>query len=246
MIQAAATTDRRPLSEQVADAIMRHILEENLVPGDRLPTEPELIDSFDVSRTVIREAGRTLIARGIVTIRPRRGMEVAEFDQRNLSRQVALMLRLGGGTFTELMEMRQALEPDMAAYAALRRTQDDIDELRRLVELIGEGHSLETQEEREAHIAADLDFHSVIARATGNPFFAHMALPFNEILFATYSTSPGYTPERGKTHDEHAGIAEAIEARDVEQARALALSHIQRVTDAAEKLTPSMTLKGTE
>lgn len=232
----SSTTDRRPLSEQVADAIMEQILEENLEPGDQLPTEPELIERFEVSRTVVREAGRTLVARGVVSIRPRRGMQVAEFDQSNLSRQVALMLRLGGGTFTQLMEMRQALEPEMTAAAAERRTEKDITELRRLVEAVGPNGV--GNNDRAAHIAADLDFHAVIAGATGNPLFQHLTLPFNEILTATYLQSPGYELEGSHTHEEHALIAEAIAAGDPATARAHAITHINRVTAAASTLTP--------
>ncbi|MFB8386758.1 FadR/GntR family transcriptional regulator [Microbacterium sp. NPDC055910] len=240
-----ATTERRPLSEQVADAVTAHILEKNLRPGDQLPTEPELTEAFGVSRTVIREAGRTLVARGVVSIRPRRGMQVAQFDQRNLSRQVALMLRLGGGTFPQLMEMRRALEPEMAAHAALRRTDAELDELFELVEFIEvvhEGESANTA----AHVAADLGFHSVIARATGNPFFAHMSLPINEILAATYLRSPGYSPERSKTHEEHRLIAEAIAASDAPTARELTIAHINRVTAAAEALAPHIDFSGAQ
>lgn len=244
MTASTPSTDRRPLSEQVADALMSRILEENLQPGDQLPTEPDLIESFGVSRTVVREAGRTLLARGVVSIRPRRGMQVAEFDERNLSRQVALMLRLGGGNFTQLMEMRRALEPDMAAYAALRRTAEDIADLNRLVELIDADHAGGDTDLAE-HIAHDLEFHAVLARATGNPFFLQLTLPFNEILTATYLQSPGYTPERSKTHDEHARIAGAVAAGDADLARELAVNHVNRVTDAAESLTQHIRSKGT-
>ena len=236
MMKPGLAADRRPLSEQVADALTTQILEENLQPGDQLPTEPELIESFGVSRTVVREAGRTLVARGVVSIRPRRGMQVADFDERNLSRQIALMLRLGGGTFSQLMEVRKALEPDMAAAAALRRSDVEISELNRLVSLIevvdGEDFNL------TEHVAHDLEFHSVIARSTGNPFFSHLILPFNEILTATYAHSPGYAPERSKTHDEHSRIAAAIEAGDAELARALSEEHVSRVSAAAATLTP--------
>ncbi|MBK0418093.1 FadR family transcriptional regulator [Leucobacter sp. CSA1] len=244
MTRVAPFADRRPLSEQVADAIMSRILDENLQPGDQLPTEPELIESFGVSRTVVREAGRTLVARGVVNIRPRRGMQVAEFDEQNFSRQVALMLRLGGGTFTQLMEMRRSLEPGMTAYAAMRRSDADVEELYRLVELV-RATGDETESERALHIESDLGFHSVIAHATGNPFFSHMTLPFNEILTATYLQSPGYAPERSKTHDEHARIADAIAAGDAELARTVAIEHVNRVTAAAEALTPHIRFGGT-
>ena len=226
---------RRPLSEQVADSIMSSILARNLEPGDQLPTEPELIDEYDVSRTVIREAGRILVARGVVSIRPRRGMQVAPFNEKNLTGQIALMLRLGGGTFSQLIEVRRAIEPDMAAYAALRRPTEAVAELDHLVNQI-EPLSDDSPEARANYIAADLGFHTALARATQNPFFIHLALPFNEILTSTYQNSTGYAPEQSKTHAEHAAIAEAVADKDPDRAQALAAAHITRVSSAAAKL----------
>lgn len=233
MSEALRMTERRPLSEQVADTLMERILEQDLVPGDRLPTEPELATEFGVSRTVVREAGRTLVARGVVTIRPRRGMEVAEFDQRILSRQVGLMLQLGGGTFAQLQEMREALEPGMASWAAVRRDEQDLHELDVLVSQVD---PTTTALDIEESIAADVEFHAAVARATDNPFFERLVHPINEILSATYITSPGYSPERAKTHTEHARIADAIRRGDPELARREMLEHIARIGDAVETL----------
>lgn len=233
MSEALRMTERRPLSVQVADTLMERILEQDLIPGDRLPTEPELAAEFGVSRTVVREAGRTLVARGVVTIRPRRGMEVAQFDQGLLSRQVGLMLRLGGGTFTQLQEMREALEPGIASWAAVRRSQGDVLELDELVRRVD---PTTTNLGRQESIAADVEFHAAIARAAANPFFEQLVHPINEILSATYITSPGYTPERAKTHAEHARIADAIRSGDAELARLEMHEHIARIGAAVETL----------
>lgn len=237
----APSTDRRPLSEQVADAVLEWVLDQHLRPGDRLPTEPELIDMFGVSRTVVREASRTLIARGVVDVRPRRGMTVAEFDHRNLARQVALIMRLGGGTFEQLMEMRKSMEPDMTSLAAARRSPQDVANLEELVERIHPSHAISTADERRAQIDADLGFHLAIAHATGNPFFIHTTSSFNEILLDTYVESTGYAPERAKTHEEHRAIARAIAEGDAAKASALAAEHIARVSDAALILTDTVT-----
>jgi DNA-binding FadR family transcriptional regulator len=234
------STDRRPLSEQVADAVLEWVLDQRLRPGDRLPTEPELIDMFGVSRTVVREASRTLIARGVVDVRPRRGMTVASFDQRNLARQVSLIMRLGGGTFDQLMEMRASMEPEMTSLAATRRSAEDVERLDDLVARIDPSHELATPEDRRAHIDADLGFHLAIAQATGNPFFIHTTSSFNEILLDTYTRSSGYAPERTKTHGEHLAIARAVAAGKAEEAGRLATEHINRVSDAAMILTDTM------
>lgn len=225
-------TDRRSLSDQVADLLMEKIILGNLRPGDRLPTEPELIEEYGVSRTVIREAGRMLVARGIVSIQPRIGMTVAEFDQENLARQIGLMLRMGGGTFAQLMEMRETLEPGMVAIAAERRTEDDVKQLELLVELIDP----EKPSSDHSSIDADVQFHALIAHMTGNPFFEHLVYPINAMLSAIYRNSPGYAAEHAKTHVEHRLIADAIANKDAEKARALMTQHLERVTDATGTL----------
>src|SRR3954447_14512152 len=96
---------RRRLPEVVADALQQEILKAGLNAGDRLPTEPELAESYGVSRTVVREAARLLAQRGLVTVRPGRGMTVAEVDGRVIAEQYGLLMRLSDGTFAQLLEL---------------------------------------------------------------------------------------------------------------------------------------------
>jgi DNA-binding FadR family transcriptional regulator len=231
MILNVDAPDRRLLSEQVADSILKNIIDNGLQPGDRMPTEPELVEQFGVSRTVIREAGRILVSRGVVDIRPRRGMVVLKYDGQSLSRQIGLMISVGRGSFEQLMEMRLTLEVQMTELAALRRTATEIADITQLADSIGApGLTFEQT------MVADLGFHSAVAKASGNPFFEHVVNPVNEYLRETYSDSLGYESERGKTHAEHNRIAAAIALGDAVEARLAAHDHLTRVSEAAEQL----------
>ncbi|MFJ9315498.1 FadR/GntR family transcriptional regulator [Pimelobacter simplex] len=221
---------RTRLSDQVADALIQQVVAQELKPGDRLPTEPELVEQFDVSRTVIREASRILVERGLVEIRPRTGMVVADFDGTGFARQFELLLQMKRGSFRELMEMRLALEVGMIEHAAERYTADDRRHIEDALRSF-EGHDLD----HATALEADLEFHSALAEASHNPFFTHIINPINDYLRGAYRPTLGYEAARENTLREHQEIADAVFARDVSGAGQHARQHLMRVladTDA--------------
>jgi GntR family transcriptional regulator, transcriptional repressor for pyruvate dehydrogenase complex len=222
---------RQRLPEVVADAVQQEILSAGLKLGDRLPTEPELAERYRVSRTVVREAARLLAQRGLVTVRPGRGMTVAEVDGRFIAEQYGLLMSLSEGTFAQLLELRLVLEVEMAALAAARRTPEQVAAMhesnRRLAQARGS---------REAFLAADLALHELMAEATGNPFFALVISPINGFLRDAYSTGPGYPSEADHTVEEHGEIAAAIAAGDPAGARFQTERHLRRIIGARNKL----------
>ncbi|WP_345075292.1 FadR/GntR family transcriptional regulator [Paeniglutamicibacter cryotolerans] len=225
---------RNRLSEQVAEQITADLIRRGLKPGDRLETEPELVEQYDVSRSVIREAGRILDERGLVDIRPGRGMVVAAFDGSGISRQYALMLELTDGTFRQLMEMRLVMEVGMTELAALNHTEADAALIRETITAYGTAGA-----DQEKALEWDLAFHRALAIASGNPFFVHSVEPINEYLRRTYKSSLGYVAEQHATLQEHTAIAEAIFSRDSTKAAAMTRAHLERVLAASEHLTTS-------
>ncbi|MBP2388386.1 FadR/GntR family transcriptional regulator [Paeniglutamicibacter kerguelensis] len=223
---------RNRLSEQVADRITADVIRRGLKPGDRLETEPELVEQYDVSRSVIREAGRILDERGLVDIRPGRGMVVAAFDGSGISRQYELMLELTDGTFRQLMEMRLVLEVGMTELAANNHTDEDEARIRETLS----GYNSAGADQQMA-LEWDLAFHRAIAVASSNPFFVHSIEPINGYLRKTYKSSLGYVAEQDATMKEHTAIAEAIFARDGNKAATMARAHLERVLAASEHLT---------
>ena len=149
---AGSIRTKQRLSDTVAQALQEDIL--GLTTGDRLPTEAELVERFGVSRTVVREATRLLVQRGLATVSPGRGMTVAAVDGSVIAEQYGLLLRLGGGSFEELMELRLVLEVEMAALAAARRTPAQLAELNRLNERLQAADPAGKE-----FLEADLTFH---------------------------------------------------------------------------------------
>jgi GntR family transcriptional regulator, transcriptional repressor for pyruvate dehydrogenase complex len=219
---AGSIRTKQRLSDTVAQALQEDIL--GLTTGDRLPTEAELVERFGVSRTVVREATRLLVQRGLATVSPGRGMTVAAVDGSVIAEQYGLLLRLGGGSFEELMELRLVLEVEMAALAAARRTPAQLAELNRLNERLQAADPTGKE-----FLEADLTFHERIAEASGNPFFLLMMRPVNTFLADTYSTGAGYPSEAPRTVQEHLEIARAIEAGNPARARFAAEDHLRRI-----------------
>jgi len=230
---------RRRLSETLADTLQNEIVD--LSPGDRLPTEAEVAARFDVSRTVVRETARLLVQRGLVTVKPGRGMTVAKFDGRLIADQYGLLLRRSEGSFEQLLELRLVLEVELAVFAAARRTEEHLaamDEANReLAEALGESDArLGEPDARAAFLDADLRFHEVLARAAENPFFQLVIRPVNGFLRDTYRSGPGYPSEGGNTLREHREIAEAIASGDPSRARFAMENHLRRIARHSDRL----------
>lgn len=226
-----AVPRRGRLSEYVADAIIAQLAASDLKAGDRLPTEPELESQFDVSRSVIREATRILVDRGVVTIRPRKGMVVADFDGTAVARQFELLLQLKHGSFEQLMEMRLVLEVGVIEHAAHRHTAKD----RKDIEAALANFREHETSHREA-LEADLEFHVAVARASHNPFFVYLINPINDYLRSVYSESLGYDAATQETFREHTEIAEAIFRRDAAAAGLHAREHLLRIQNSSQSL----------
>jgi len=222
---------RQRLPEALADRLQQEILKRKLAVGDRMPTEVELAQRFDVSRTVVREAARLLVQRGLVTVKPGRGMTIAHFDGRFIAEQYSLLLRLSNGTFAQLLDFRLVLEVEMSAMAAQQRTEEQLAGMRETNDALRAALG-----SRADFLAADLTFHELIATASGNPFYPLVIGPINGFLRETYSTGPGYPSEAHHTVTEHDEIADAIAAKDSAWAHAATDRHLRRVAASRDVL----------
>lgn len=227
------------LSEVVAERIQRDLLDQGLRPGDRLPTEPQLAERHGVSRTVVREAGRILDQRGLVDIRPGRGMVVAQPDGSAVARQYALMLGMNPATFTQLMEVRLLVEAEVAALAAERRTEEDLRELRDCVER-ARAHPADFP----TCLKADVRFHETVVRASGNPLLSWFMDPVNSCLRASYRDATRYLASLPRTLEEHGVLLAALASGDPAAAREAARAHLRRVVAERDHLVPGGEARG--
>lgn len=223
-----AIADRRrdSLSSLVANALEEMIRSEELKIGDKLPTESELGQMFDVSRTVVREAVSHLKSLGVVE--SRRG--VGAFVRRQHAGTSFLAQGPSPGTVTDildLLEFRIAVEVEAAGLAAKRRNDDDLarleDNLRRFAD--NPGDDLAKRE--------DFEFHRLIGVASRNPIYANFYDSLGDAMLPRSQVADLVIPSRIKGYldqvlDEHRGIHACIAAGDVEGAKRAMHLHLSR------------------
>lgn len=210
------------LSDRIAGELQRLILSEELAFGERLPTEPELCRLFGVSRTVVREAVRSLESKGLLEVRQGGGTTVRFPDVAQASELLTIMLRTSGGDIFHLVhEVRALLEVEIAGLAADRRTEADLAMLERRLNQAREpalGH--------EAWARADVELHRTIALATHNPLHAVLLNSMAEMLMELRITAARLddTPHRADRY--HDRIVGAIRAGDRRASRRAMREHM--------------------
>jgi GntR family transcriptional repressor for pyruvate dehydrogenase complex len=215
------------LYEQIVQQIEDTILKGNLKPGDQLPAERDLAEQFGVSRTAVREAVKALREKGLVEAYTGRGTFVTNGTLHAIRQSLDLMVKIGQADgATQLVEVREILEPEIAALAAERAEEQHLAALREAVAIMDA-----SLEDAEAFIEADLDFHLALAEAAGNPIILSLIDSIVGLLreqrLGTFETPGG--PQRGQYY--HRRILAAIETRNAEQARSEMRAHLQQVRD---------------
>jgi GntR family transcriptional repressor for pyruvate dehydrogenase complex len=224
--------DRRKVYAQVAEQLLAEIGRGRLKPGDPLPPERELTETFRVGRSSIREALRMLESQGVITAANGGTFVVAEATNPMWS-SLRLALALDAQTgLHDLYELRRILDCEAAALAAQRHGDDD---LAAMDAAIGEMERALVDETEEAFILADLRFHLAIAEATGNRLISHTMQAARGVvrraLLAVVRVPQ--SPERAVV--EHRVVREAIAGGNPESARDAMRAHLERVERDAAK-----------
>lgn len=214
------------LYEQIVEQIEHSILKGVLKPGDQLPAERELAQQFGVSRTAVREAVKTLREKGLVEAYSGRGTFVTDGTSQAMRESLDLLIKIGQQEgSTHLAELRQILEPEIAALAATRIEEQLVATMREAVAVMD--RSLRNP---DAYIEADLDFHLALAEAAGNPLVLSLIDSIVGLLreqrMGIFYVEGG--PERGQYH--HKRIFQAIEKRDPDAAREAMRAHLTQVS----------------
>lgn len=150
---------------QVIDHLRGGIVSGSYPPGMALPSEGRLAETLAVSRTVIREAMRSLRSQGLVVMSQGARPRIAAIDHGPTVESLDLLLRRSRTTLLQLTEVRRPLESTIACHAATRATAADVAALRASIA------DLERATNLESRVAADVRFHERLAVATGNPVF---------------------------------------------------------------------------
>ncbi|NML30190.1 FadR/GntR family transcriptional regulator [Paraburkholderia antibiotica] len=221
----------RALSDTVAQQLLKQIDKGTFVRGGKLPTETVLAQQFGVSRTVIREALSRLKNEGVVEPRQGSGVFVAAHGAIRPLR-IDYAEAVERGSVVQILALRRAIEAEVAAEAATRRSETDLTAidaaLARIDAAVADG---------ENGVAEDVAFHRAIAAATGNPYFLKTLTFLNQYLEAGTVVTRRNEARREdfsrQVRDEHAAIAAAIRAGDPVAARQAAQTHLH---NAARRL----------
>ena len=219
------------LYEQIVDQIERLIVGGNLKVGDQLPSERELAEQFEVSRTAVREAIKALREKGLVEIRLGRGTFVTNGASGAVRRSLGLLLRDENG-FMNLAEVREILEPEIAALAATRVTEENIAAMTEAVGIMDTA-----LDNVEIFVEADLDFHLALAEATQNPLIPLLVDSIVDLLREQRKRTGNVEGGLARGQYHHKKILEAIIQRDSLAARQAMQNHLLQVREDSNAST---------
>ncbi len=217
------------LYQQIVEQIEQSIRAGTLKPGDQLPAERDLAQQFGVSRTAVREAVKALYEKGIVEAIPGRGTFVIDGTHQAIKQSLDLVLSFGRSEgFTFLEEVREILEPEIAARAAVRAGEKQRGAMREAIEAMDAA-----PHDPPAYIEADLDFHLALAEAAQNPLILALIDSIVELLREqrekVFDAAEG--PIHGQIH--HRRILDAVIRRDPQAARQTMTAHLAQVKEDA-------------
>jgi DNA-binding FadR family transcriptional regulator len=214
-------------SERLGMALERQIVSGRLPAGARLPTEDELCGYMNVSRSVIRDAIRALVARGLITVRRGRGMSVAMPSDAAFSRALLVLLARSDLTTGDVLQARATLETRLVGLAASSGTDADwvrLDEALETFARAAEDGDDDTA--NKAHSA----FHAGIVAAIHQPALDRMLNPLAEITLVSSAASLVRNRPEDWEVEFHRPILNALRARDPEAAERAMVDHFEAAT----------------
>jgi len=216
------------LSEKLVEQIKQQIVLGEIKPGDKLPSENELGELFQVSRTTVREAILALAALGIVRVRRGKGIFVEQFSLDHFLQKAYPVITSSTEDYGDVIRVRCLLESECARLAASNATKQDIEHMRRIVD---RSLSLGPEDENafEKLTEANSQFHRAIAKSCGSKVLLHIIQPLWCIIDRTRQISLTVSGRKLEAAREHASILDAITARDAQRACDEMNKHLQGI-----------------
>jgi len=213
---------RESLSNIVATRIEEVIISKKLTTGSKLPSEKELGEKFNVSRTVIREALKHLNAKGLISIKKGKGAFVENVSVKNVTDILSLYFGVNSSkNMIDLIKARLMVEPSIAEEASRNRNEED------LLKLKKNYNSMKNNEDIIIHAQLDVEFHLLVAEATHNDLIPLLIDPIHklmpEIKALVMKNVPNARKSALKMHKE---IIDAIESQNEEMAFSSMKKHL--------------------
>ncbi|MDW5442057.1 FadR/GntR family transcriptional regulator [Polaromonas sp. SM01] len=228
---------RRPrgLVTEIVESLAASIKEGQLQPGDKLPTEAEIMVRFDVSRTVVRESISKLQASGLVETRHGIGTFVIQHRESGNFRIAAADFATVADVIS-VLELRISLETEAAGLAAQRRSTENLEAMAKALRAFQDSIHADSDA-----VPPDFQFHMEVARATGNRHFADLMTYLGTMIIPrTRVNTPQSAPEGRlnylqRVNGEHENIYNAIRNQDAEAARAAMRTHLSNSRERLRK-----------
>lgn len=226
--RSAKTVPEETLVQSTVTALLAYIRDQHMKVGDQLPSEMEFTRTFDVSRTVVREAFKALAAMKIIEVGAGRRARISSFDGSVMALTLGHAIRTEQLTVQQVWDVRRAIEMRAVALACMQRSEQDADRIVALTDRMRD-----TVDDLETMTEYDIEFHVAIAESTRNPLLPVLV---SSLTSAMRQTNPivwrvrTTTEEQLEVVDWHAGIARAIKARDAAAATEAMSQHFDEAT----------------
>lgn len=219
------------MQQRVVDEIGRRIAAGSWRPGDALPVEDALAAEIGVSRGVVREAVKALVAKGMLHVRPRTGTRVLPPEQWNhLDRDVLRWKQAedAAALLRDTAELRRIVEPEAARLAAERARPEQV---RVLYDALAAMEAAAAEPDRDGYIEADITFHRALLDAGGNRLLGSLGRAVGIALEHSFHVSTRTPGAVEASLPVHRAVVRAVEARDPGAAAAAVLA----IIDAADE-----------
>ncbi|MEV1295513.1 FadR/GntR family transcriptional regulator [Pseudonocardia sp. NPDC049635] len=224
-VQSLRPPPRPRLYEQLVEQLLDHMTERRLGPGDRLPAERELAGLLGVSRASVVQALVALEVQGVIDVRHGDGAVIRQVPA---DRQVLRALRARRHRLREVIDARQALEVRIAALAAQRRTENDLDRIDAAVATMADDVARGGR-----GVAGDEQFHSAVTAAAHSGLLDALMEEISELIRESRIESLSQPDRPAESLSAHQRIVDAIRSGDAQRAGEAMAEHIDAVSDVA-------------
>jgi GntR family transcriptional regulator, transcriptional repressor for pyruvate dehydrogenase complex len=210
------TIKRPSVVEEIIESFKEKLISGELKPGDKLPSEAQLMEQFGVGRTALREAIKMLSALGVIDVRQGDGSYIMKGSSATTMSPLVFAVLLESGMNWELLELRTLLETGYCQLAADKATAED---MRMIEEAAFDFEEKVRMDDRDVDdlTKADIKFHFAILNATHNPMVVKISGAVEELFFGSIKKTISQIEGRKWGVDGHRNIIAAIKVNDPEQ-----------------------------
>jgi DNA-binding FadR family transcriptional regulator len=212
------------ISELMVQQLLGFVAAGRLRAGDRLPSERDLAERFEVSRPTVREALRALSVLGVIEIRHGGGAVVSSLDAAELLGPLNFFLSLSDISVEQLYDARRLIEGEICALAATRVRPEELDRLSQLIDA-----QEQVVSDAGRYLEIDSEFHKLLGEISGNPFLARASQSLNVLGIEFRKVAANTTAAPSRSIIDHRTILSTLATRNPEAARAAMVAHMNQV-----------------